>query len=149
MRVYIGTCKQNFWYNSRGNWENVEEAVESSEIATTLSYRSYIAASVKRHVLSFPALRYTTSNGKFSNTGATETDFGDWDFSALTNAGSQVFCNSAGKGVLSLPAIVSTTNVATASDAPFCHCGAEEIHLSAEGRTLEVLVCGHSAMHIT
>ena len=139
MRVYIGTCNQSFWYNSRGNWENVEEAVESSEIATTLSYRSYIAASVKRHVLSFPALRYTTSNGKFSNTGATETDFGDWDFSALTNAGSQVFCNAAGKGVLSLPAIVSTTNVATASEAPFCHCGAEEIHLSAEGRTLEVL----------
>ena len=139
MRVYIGTCNQSFWYNSRGNWENVEEAVESSEIATTLSYRSSISASVKRHVLSFPALRYTTSNGKFSNTGATETDFGDWDFSALTNAGSQVFCNAAGKGVLSLPAIVSTTNVATASEAPFCHCGAEEIHLSAEGRTLEVL----------
>ena len=137
MRVYIESRNQTSWYNSRGYWSGVEEAVQGSDHATSLSYLSYIADSVRRHVLDFPNLVSITSNGHFSNESCGETDFADWNFPVLTNTWSQNFSHSEGRGVLSLPSLRRTADAVDAYASPFYNCGAEEIRLSAENRTME------------
>lgn len=137
MRVYIESRNQTFWYNSRGYWSGVEEAVQGSGRATSMSYLSCIADSVRRHVLDYPNLVSITSNGHFSNESCEETDFSDWNFPVLTNTWVQNFSHSDGRGVLSLPSLRRTADAADAYSSPFYNCGAEEIRLSAENRTME------------
>ena len=139
MRVYLESCNQVRWYDSRGFWQGVEEAVQSSTRATSLGYLSAISGSVRRHVVSLPNLLGITSNGQFSNENCVETDFADWNFASLTNTWVQSFRNAAGTGVLVLPSLRRTADASDPYASSFYNCGAEEIRLSAENRTMEHL----------
>ena len=139
MRVYVESRNQTSWYNRRGAWQGVEEVVQGSDRATSLSYLSYVPGSVRRLVLDFPNLVSLTSNGQFSNESCVETDFGDWNFPALTNTWVQNFRNAGGSGVLSLPALRRTADAPDNTSSSFYCCNAEEIRLSAESRSLEHL----------
>ncbi len=139
MRVYVESRNQTAWYNSRGVWKGVEEAVQTSSAATSLGYLSYMSSSVRRYVLQLPNLVDVTSNGRFANGSDVETDFSDWDFPALTNAGLKTFCSASGSGVLSLPALRRTANATNANDSTFNNCRAEEIRISAETRAFDHL----------
>jgi len=139
MRVYLESCNQVRWYDSRGFWQGVEEAVQSSTRATSLGYLSAISGSVRRHVVSLPNLLGITSNGQFSNENCVETDFADWNFASLTNTWVQTFRKAAGRGVLSLPSLRRTADATNNNSSSFYECAAEEIWLSAEKQTLEKL----------
>ena len=139
MRVYVESRNQTSWYNRRGSWQGVEEVVQGSDRATSLSYLSYVPGSVRRLVLDFPNLVSLTSNGQFSNESCVETDFGDWNFPSLTNTWVQNFRNAGGSGVLSLPALRRTADAPDTTSSSFYCCNAEEIRLSAESRSLEHL----------
>ena len=141
MRVYLDPETITVAYNSRGNLTGVEEAVLGSPLVRETSYLNPLSPSpcVLRLVLDFPNL-VSWTGGRLAVVNSCEnTDFADFHFDSVTNLPVLFFKQLRGSGVLELPSLVRTADASDSYSSPFYECGAEEIRLSAENRTLEHL----------
>ncbi|MBQ3811569.1 MAG: hypothetical protein II839_12220 [Kiritimatiellae bacterium] len=141
MRVYLDPETITVAYNQRGNLTGVEEAVLGSPLVRATSYLNPLSPSngVLRLVLDFPNL-VSWTGGRLATVGTCgNTDFADFHFDSVTNLPILFFKQLHGTGTIDLPSLVRTADSSDAYSSPFYECGAEEIRLSAERRTLERL----------